>query len=78
MFRATFGTRNLKWRFCVRGKIRLTLDGEALELRAGDSVFYDASRPRQWDARRPGESSPPDRGGVLGAENHPTIWKTSG
>lgn len=35
--------------FCVRGKITLMLDGERHELGAGDSIFYDASRDRQWE-----------------------------
>jgi transcriptional regulator with XRE-family HTH domain len=35
--------------FCVRGKVTLTLDGEHHSLGEGDSAFYDASRPRQWE-----------------------------
>jgi XRE family transcriptional regulator, regulator of sulfur utilization len=43
--------------FCVRGKASLTLEGTIHELAEGDSVFYDASRSRQWEnkGKRPAE-----------------------
>lgn len=38
--------------FCVKGRATLLLEGETHELSEGDSVYFDASRLRQWENRK--------------------------